>query len=57
MQGKVHDYLGMNLDFTHLGKVCVNMMEYICMVLNDVPDNMKGKAATPAANHLFIVNN
>lgn len=56
-QGKVHDYLGMNLDFTHPGKVCVNMTEYIRMVLNNALDDMKGKDATPAANHLFIMNN
>ena len=24
--------------------------------MNDMPDNTKGKAATPAANHLFVIN-
>jgi hypothetical protein len=55
-RGKVHDYLGMKIDFTHQGKVKFTMEEYINNVLNDVPESMSGTAATPAANHLFEIS-
>jgi hypothetical protein len=55
-RGKVHDYLGMVLDFTDPGKVAISMIEYIKGVLHDAPDDMKGTAINPAAKHLFTVN-
>ena len=56
-RGQVHDYLGMTLDFRTKGEVQVNMEHYIDMMLQDTPDEMKGTATTPAAPHLFKVNN
>jgi hypothetical protein len=55
-QGKVHDYLGMTLDFTEDGKLKVIMKDYIRQMLDEVPDNMAGKAGTPASSHLFTVS-
>jgi hypothetical protein len=57
-RGKVHDYLGMMLDFSNPGEVVtVTMIDYIKKaVLHDAPKEMRGSAATPAANHLFEVN-
>ena len=55
-RGKVHDYLGMTLDFSKPGEVTVTMIDYINMVLSHAPDDMDGTNATPAANHLFKVN-
>jgi hypothetical protein len=55
-RGKIHDYLGMMLDFTVPGQVTVDMSSYIQTILEDIPEDMIGKAATPAANHLFEVN-
>ena len=55
--GEVHDYLGMTLDFRTKGEVKINMEHYIDMMLQDAPDEMKGTATTPAAPHLFKVNN
>ena len=55
--GQVHDYLGMTLDFCTKGEVQINMEHYIDMMLQDAPDEMKGTATTPAAPHLFKVNN
>jgi hypothetical protein len=55
-RGKKHEYLGMTLDFSFAGKAKIYMGEYIQNVLNDVPNNMDGIAATPAANHQFTVN-
>jgi hypothetical protein len=55
-RGKVHDYLGMTLDFSKPKEVAVTMIDYIRGVLHDAPPEMHGSAATPAANHLFQVN-
>ena len=33
--------------------VTVNMQSYMETMLFDAPEDMKGEAATPAANHLF----
>lgn len=56
LKGPVLDYLGMKLDFSDPGSVKVTMIDYIMMILHDVPKEMRGKAATPAADHLFRVN-
>jgi hypothetical protein len=55
-RGKVHDYLGMILDFSVQGELQVNMIPYVKMVLANAPDDMRGRATTPAANHLYKVN-
>jgi hypothetical protein len=55
-QGRKHEYLGMTLDFSITGKAKIYMGEYIQNVLDEVPHDMDGTAATPAANHLFTVN-
>ena len=56
-RGKTHDYLGMVFDFNKAGEVTICMSAYISMILHDIPIDMKGNARTPAANHLFTVNN
>jgi hypothetical protein len=40
--GKVHDYLGMKLDFSKPGEVMVTMIDYIKAVLQNVPREMCG---------------
>jgi hypothetical protein len=55
-RGKIHDYLGMELDYSHQGMVSINMCEYLKSIIHDLPEEMKGTASTPAANHLFEVN-
>jgi hypothetical protein len=54
--GKVHDYLGMVIDYSIDGKVKIVMSEYIKGILEEMPSDMDGEATTPAANHLFEVN-
>lgn len=34
-RGKVHDYLGMTLDYSVLGEVKVDMTDYIKAMIND----------------------
>jgi hypothetical protein len=54
--GKVHDYLGMTLDFSTPGQVMITMIDYIKMICMDLPKDMIRSAATPAMNHLFRIN-
>jgi hypothetical protein len=55
-RGKIHNYLGMTLDFSVPGTLKVLMDDYIKMVLADVPPELKArKAATPDVNYLFDV--
>ena len=39
-RGKVHDYLGMTLDFSVPKKVKINMVDYVEKMLEGVPDDM-----------------
>jgi hypothetical protein len=56
MRGKVHEYLGMTLDYSDEDKVQIQMTDYIENMLNGLPDGMSGESPTPAANHLFEVS-
>ena len=54
--GKIHDYLGMTLDFSVPQKVQIQMYDFIDKMLADLPVDMDGTAQTPAADHLSTVN-
>ena len=54
-RGKIHDYLGMLLDYSESGIVKINMIEYIQKILDEMPENMDGTATSPAADYLFTV--
>jgi hypothetical protein len=54
-RGKVHDFPGMKFDFSGDGAVIVDMSEYVKTVIAGMPDDMVGKAPTPAATHLFKI--
>ena len=51
--GKRHDYLGMILDFTTPGILEIDMSDYIQVILQDTPANLRGMSMVPAAKHLF----
>ena len=55
-RGKVLEYLGMTLDYSTPGKVKIVMSDYIDKMLDGLPPDMDGTAATPAADHLFQVS-
>ena len=50
---KRHDYLGMILDFTTPGTLEIDMSDYIQVILQDTPANLRGTSIVPAAKHLF----
>ena len=58
-RGKVHDYLGMRLDYSVPGEVAIDMEDYVAKMLEDFPEQSEigdYKANTPAAEHLFKVD-
>ena len=50
--GKIHDYVGMTLDFCNKGEVRIDMEHYIDMILQDAPKEMEGVSNMPAAAHV-----
>ena len=57
-RGKVHDYLGMTLDFTSTGRLSITMIPYVkdMLTLFSTFDPSEKTAKTPAAEHLFDIN-
>jgi hypothetical protein len=53
--GPIHDYLGMDLNFSQPGIAQISMINYTKKVLEDFPKAITTSFATPAANHLFTV--
>jgi hypothetical protein len=55
-RGPIHTYVGIDFDFKESGVVEVNMHDYIKECINDFPEEITKSANTPAASHLFDVN-
>ncbi len=55
-RGEVHEYLGMTLDFSVPGKCRVGMDGYVEEVVEEYLSGDQTPASTPAALHLFEVN-
>ena len=57
-KGRVHEYLGMSLDFTIAGQFKVTMFDYIKEMVDDFTkiDPTTNTAPNPEASHLFKVN-
>jgi hypothetical protein len=52
-RGKIHEYLGLRLDFSNKGKVVMTISE----LLKETPEDLfKGPARSAASNYLFHVN-
>jgi hypothetical protein len=54
--GMIHDYLGITIDYSEKQKVKFTMYDYLEDILNEMPDDMKGTAPTPASDNLFDVD-
>jgi hypothetical protein len=54
-RGRIHDYLGMELDYRKQGELKINMTTYVENMLNDFPVKLgkKDVAKTPARDNLF----
>ena len=55
-QGKVIEYLGMCIDYMVKGKAKILMYDYIDKMLAELPSDINGVSTTPAALHLFNVD-
>jgi hypothetical protein len=57
-RGKVHEYIGMTLDFSKPGKLKVMMLPYINEIVSDYTKYSKDlkTGVTPAADHLFKID-
>jgi hypothetical protein len=53
--GKIREYLGMTVDFLFRDEVRINLMQYISKVIVTFPEEIVGKAAKPASDHLFKI--
>ena len=53
--GKSFDYLGIDMDFGNDGEVNISMFKHIDAAIADFPEEIKGKAVTLSASHLFDI--
>jgi hypothetical protein len=53
--GMKHDYLGVDVEFNEDGILDTSMILYLKGVIAEFPELITGKAATPATEHLFTV--
>ena len=54
-RGNKHDYLGMDLEFSHYGDVRVKIIEYLKKVILDFLEQVSGKLSILKVNNLFRV--
>ena len=54
--GKVHEYLGMKIDWTTEGMVVFTMYDYSEDILDEAPSDFDGEDVTPTISNLFTVN-
>ena len=57
-RGKIHDYLGMKLDFSIDGQVTIDMKDNVTTMIESFPKDvlLKGKVASPWTDSLFKVD-
>jgi hypothetical protein len=46
--GMIHDYLGITIDYSEIGKVKFTMFDYLEDILAEMPVDTNGTAPTPA---------
>ena len=52
---KIHDNLGLVVDFTEKGKVIIDMVKYVESMIDDFPIKLNKEAKTPAAENLLDI--
>jgi hypothetical protein len=53
--GQRHDYLGIDLEFREDGNLDVSMIKYLKGIIEEFPEQIVGKSATPAGERLFDI--
>ena len=54
-RGKLHKYLGMNIDYSSPGNIIFSMIDYIGKMLDNITEDVKGESATHASHHIFDI--
>ncbi len=54
-EGKVHNYLGIDLDYLERKNLKALMIKYINKIFKDFSKEIGSPAADPAADHLFTI--
>ena len=55
-RGKVHDYLGMEMDFgTDPGTMIISMIKYLQKIMEELSETLRGTKALPARDNLFEI--
>ncbi len=54
-KGKVHDYLGIDLDSMEKKKLKVSMIKYINKIFKGFSEEIGSPMADPAADHIFTI--
>jgi hypothetical protein len=54
-EGDVHDYLGVDHDYSEKGVVKMSMMKHLDKIFEDFPEEVGKIASSPASDHLFQV--
>ena len=55
-RGRKHTYVGINFDFKPDGSVDIEMKDYLKECIKEFPDEISNVVTTPAALHLFEVD-
>jgi hypothetical protein len=53
--GSVHDYLGVDHDYSERGVVKLSMMTHLDKIFNDFPEKIEKASLTPASENLFRI--
>ena len=56
-RGLVHDYLGMDLDYSGKGVVKISMIKYVDKILKVFPEEIGKVSSSLTSDHLFQVRN
>ena len=54
-RGRVHQYLGMDMDWSQQGTLIVSMIKYLQKIIKAFPEVIKSTSPSPAGDHLFKV--
>ena len=53
---RVHEYLGMELDFgTCPGTLIISMIKYLQKIIDEFPEVIRGTKSCPAGDHIFKI--
>jgi len=53
--GKKHYYLGVDMEFNEDGTLDISMIKYLKNVIDEFPEIIRGRVATPAHEKLFVI--